>query len=174
MLCLASDGGTVSVFSDRFTITGMTGELEPEYANAAEGLGTTGPENVNNVANAGVEEPAGDDGPPASLFEIQFGEQTGLTRYAPMQPIAPTKITKKEASRMHPTSSYDVAKTFLPPASIQTTVTQKQTNTVKSIENTVSLITASQSKKTVLIHRQVPPVASPSNDLAKFMARWKD
>ncbi|GAB7364780.1 hypothetical protein MBLNU230_g5578t1 [Neophaeotheca triangularis] len=162
MVCTAIDGGTVTVYSDRFTITDMTGVLEPEFADAVEGLGTKGPENVNTVGADPINDgdadggDGDDDEPEASLFKVPFAEQTGSTRYCPMQPIAPTKITAKKASRMHPTSSYSVATTWLPMPKIATTITQKQTFTVKSIENTV------------------PPISVATDDLDRFLARWKD
>ncbi|KAK4981879.1 hypothetical protein LTR28_002912 [Elasticomyces elasticus] len=92
-------------------------------------------------------------GPPT---ENNVGNNAGLTRYAPMQPVPPTKITAKSPTPLYPTSAYVIATTWLPIPTIVKTVTASQTFNVKSMENTAA------------------PAAMPSNDMAKFLARWKD
>ena len=135
MISTATEGGTVINYSDRFTLTGMTGVTPPNYVSAIPG-GTAGPATVNQVANnAGAAAPAAGAG---TGDGVPYNLQTGLTKYAPMQPIPPTKITQKKVTPLFPTSAYTVAKTWLPQASIQTTITASQTFSVQSRENTVS------------------------------------
>lgn len=137
MISTATEGGTVINYSDRFTITGMTGSVTASVKNAVTALGgsTAGPPTENDVANGGAAAPPA-SAPPAGAFGIPFTKQTGLTRYAPMQGVPPTKITKKGASPLFPTSAYTVAKTWLP-LSIVTTLTESQTFSVQSHANTV-------------------------------------
>jgi hypothetical protein len=60
-----------------------------------------------------------------------------LTRYAPMIPQPPTKITATNTKPLYPTSSVQIAKSHLPIPKVQTTITQSQTFSVSSRENTV-------------------------------------
>lgn len=133
MLSTSSKGGTVTNFSPRFSLSGMTGTFPPEIVTALKDVkGTDGPDRVDATTGDGPVDPA--DGE----FGVEYTMQTGPTRYAPMQPIPPTKITKKEAKPLHPTSAFTVATTFLPNPKIQTTITQSQTYSVQSRQNTVS------------------------------------
>ena len=86
---VAAAGGTVINYSDRFTLSGMTGAFPPDVvaANAAV-KGTAGPPTVNQVAGANA--PAAGTGE----FAVPYTLQTGPTKFAPMQPVPPTKITK--------------------------------------------------------------------------------
>lgn len=131
----AATGGTVINYSSRFTLSGMTGTFPPAVeAGIKDITGTGGPaaqNNVNNNANAGAAGAAGG-------FSVPYTLQTGLTKYAPMQGKPGTKITAKQASAQFPTSSVDLAKTFLPTPVQVTTVTQSGTYALAaSIENTV-------------------------------------
>jgi len=128
-----ANGGTVINYSDRFTLSGMTGTFPPNVKDdISKATGTKGPDTVNNVkdgannANAG----GGGGGTPYSL-------QTGLTKYAPMQRKPGTKITMKTASMQYPTSAFNIAKTALPTPSQVTTLTQSVTYSAQSIENPV-------------------------------------
>ncbi|KZF21542.1 hypothetical protein L228DRAFT_248266 [Xylona heveae TC161] len=155
MISVATAGGTVVNFSKRFTLSGMTGVFS---ANAQSGLknvqGTNGPDTQNNVNSAATA--TQDDGP----FGVPYTLQTGLTRYAPMQPHPGTKITAKSAKPLWPTSSYSIATTFMGPPTQLTTLTQAATYSYSSRENPAS------------------PAANPSDssndDMAKFLNRWKD
>ena len=125
--------GLVTNFSPRFSLSGMTGDFDAEITAAVKDItGTDGPERIDATTEGGVANPADGD------FGVEYTMQTGLTRFAPMQPIPPTKITKKKATPLHPTSGFTVAKTFLPTPKIQTTITQSQTYSVQSRQNTVS------------------------------------
>lgn len=138
MISTGKDGGTVTNFSQRFSMTGMTGTTPAGAAAAAKKVtGTAGPDTINAMANNADAGAAA--GGAAGDFDVPYALQSGLTKYAPMQGIPPTKISAKNFKPLHSTSSFKVAMTFLPKATVQTTTTQSQTFHVSSIENTVSL-----------------------------------
>nr|OQO23750.1 hypothetical protein B0A51_09252 [Rachicladosporium sp. CCFEE 5018] len=159
MTSAATSGGQVINFSKRFSISGMTGVVPAAAAAgvAASAGSLDGPATINSVSNnaggnAGSGAAAGGD-----EYAVPYGQQTGGTKYAPMQPIPPTKITKKNFTPLNPTSAVVIARTNLPPAQgVVTTLTQSQTFSVVSVENTAA------------------PVAGPTGDMAKFLNRWKD
>ncbi|KAK3044644.1 hypothetical protein LTS18_000734, partial [Coniosporium uncinatum] len=136
MESVIATGGTVITYSPRFTLTGMTGAFPAaiQTAIAAGGLGTAGPNPVLNEAAAA--DPATGTAIATGAFAVPFNEQTGLTRYAPMMAIPPTKITKSVATPLFPKSSVKIATTYLPTPSIDTTVTAPQTMTISMKENT--------------------------------------
>lgn len=128
----------------------MTGQAPPvAIVQAIKDLGksTAGPKTINTANNAAAPAAAGGGGAVGS-FAIPYNLQTGLTKYAPMQPVPGTKITQQSFTPMFPTSAYTVAKTWLPQASIVTTLTAPQTFSVSSMENPVSL---SKSTRTPLL-----------------------
>lgn len=102
-------------------------------------VGTDGPAAVNQIAaaNPGAGGTSIDQGAWATPYNMQVGP----TRYAPMQPVPPTKITKVDTAPLWPTSSVRIATTFLPVigTAIVTTQTQPQTYSAASHANTVSL-----------------------------------
>ena len=152
MVSAATAGGTVTNFSPRFTLSGMTGQFSAAVVTQLKSVtGTDGPDTIDGTGSAASSSSA-DDG----AYGVFYTAQTGLTRYAPMQKIPPTKITQKSASMQYPTSSYTVATTFWAPPSIQTTITKSQTFSVESRANTAAA------------------APMPSDDMAKFLARWKD
>lgn len=164
-------GGTVVNYSSRFSLSGMTGTFPPNVETGIKGVtGTDGPasqNNVKDVANAGGAGAAGGASVPYTL-------QTGLTRYAPMQGKPGTKITAKQASAQYPTSSVDLAKTFLPTPVQVTTMTMSGTYALAaSIENTVCDITK-KLQTAVLIGLQASPAPPPMNDMQKYLNRWRD
>jgi len=136
MISVATAGGTVTNYSNRFTLTGMTGTFSQTVKTGLLTVsGTTGPDTVNNVVAAGAAaSTAVDDG----VWGTPYNLQTGLTKYAPMQPVPPTAITATNTSPLWPTSSVALASTYLPIPSILTTLTQPQTFSVASHANTVS------------------------------------
>nr|POE87778.1 cell wall synthesis protein kre9 [Quercus suber] len=156
MISVATDGGTMTTYSDRFSLTGMTGVTGAAYVTGASTVtATTGPAPVNAVANNAAA--AGTStGPEAGNFAIPYNSQTGLIKYAPMQSLPPTKITAKTYTPLFPTSAVTIATTWLLPASVTLTVTDPVTYSVSSMENTAS------------------PQSNPTGDMAKFLARWKD
>ena len=125
----------------------MTGSWSSPAAQAdfkALPAGTTaGPQDVNAI---GVTPPGGGGQPGAAgsganegSYAISYLLQTGLTKYAPMQPKPGTKITATNTSPLNPSFAWTVATTFLPVPSQVTTSTQAPTYSGTSIENTVSL-----------------------------------
>jgi hypothetical protein len=142
MVAVSKTGGQLTTFSDRFSYSGMTGAF-PADPNFQKGLkaisGTTGPTTEDDTVKpgAGAGAGAGASGA-AGDYDVEYTMQTGLTRYAPMQPVPLTKITATGYPKpLYPTSSVQIAKTRLPIPKVQTTITQSQTYSVKSRENTV-------------------------------------
>jgi hypothetical protein len=138
MISVATAGGTVTNYSNRFTLTGMTGTFSQTVTNGLLTIsGTTGPDTVNNVVGAAAagSTAAAEDG----AWGTPYNLQTGLTKYAPMQPVPPTAITATNTSPLWPTSSVVLASTYLPIPSVVTTLTQPQTFSVSSHANTVCL-----------------------------------
>jgi hypothetical protein len=150
MISVAKEGGTIINYSSRFTMTGMVGVTPPQYQQAAVALGgsTKGPPTVNSVANNAAPAP-GAVGVPGADQGVPYGQQSGPTKYAPMQPVPPTKITQKNPTPLNPTSAFTIATTFLPNPTIATTITAAQTFKVSSIENTVSSLRFVQHYKTL-------------------------
>jgi hypothetical protein len=138
MIAVGKNGGQLITYSDRFSYSGMKGAF-PADANLKKGLesidGTKGPAAQNQIVKPGGADPAA----AAGDFDMAYTMQTGLTRYAPMQPQPPTKITATNTKPMYPTSSVSIATTNLPIPKVQTTITQSQTFLVKSRTNTVCL-----------------------------------
>lgn len=187
MISTAKDGGTVTNYSPRFSLTGLTGTTLATYVRQVTALqgSTAGPATVNDV-NPAAAAPA--KGAPAAaapaapaedpaLFTVPFNLQTGVVRYAPMQPVPPTKITADDVTPLFPTSPFDIARTKLPPPTIVTTYTLAQTYSVQSMQNTVGLNLSRLRKHespplTSLV--QLPAAPPPQDDMAKYLNRWKD
>lgn len=125
-------GGVVINFSDRFSLSGMTGTFPPNVQTAVKSVkDTKGPETDNQVQEGANN--AADGGAEPTPYSIQ----TGPTKYAPMQKKPGTKITAKSPKPLYPTSSAQIAKTALPTPKQVTTMTQSATYQVSSRENTV-------------------------------------
>lgn len=127
-------------YSDRFTVTGMTGVTPPNVVKAVPG-GTSGPPAVNNfVAGAGAGNvAAGEVVPPAGDYSEAFNSQVGSIKYAPMQPFPPTKITAKgKPTPQFPTSAFTIATARMPPPTVISTITESNTFHAMTMENTVS------------------------------------
>ncbi|KAI9699194.1 MAG: hypothetical protein M1820_007273 [Bogoriella megaspora] len=146
-------GKQVINYSQRFSLTGMTGSFPPGVADAVSKVsGSTDvpdtQESDGNSAAAAI--------PTGSV--TLYMEQTGPIKYAPMQKQPPTKISApKVPTPQNPTSAFAIAKTRLPiPTNPTSTATVSNTFSVQSIENTAA------------------PAPMPSDDMAKFLARWKD
>ena len=128
-------GGVVINYSDRFSLSGMSGTFPPSVQTAVKSVkDTKGPETDNQIQDpkaAGGAGGGGADGTPYSM-------QTGATKFAPMQKKPGTKITAKSPQPLYPTSSAKIATTALPTPKQVTTVTQTATYAVSSQENQVS------------------------------------
>ncbi|KAJ9502585.1 Cell wall synthesis protein kre9 precursor [Exophiala xenobiotica] len=158
----AATGGTVINFSDRFSLTGMTGTFPAAVTAGLKTVtGTAGPATQNNVQSSQNNAPAaGADAIPAngaSEYSVPYTMQTATIRYAPMPPKAQTKITAKNASPQWPTSAYTVYQTNVGTPNAVTTHTEVFTFSVSSREATVA-------------------AAGQPTDAAlqKFLNRWKD
>jgi len=155
----AATGGTIINYSDRFTLSSVDGVFT---AVVTEGLqtvtGTAGPATVNDITAVQAGDP-GNSAPAAgaSEYNVPYTMQTGTIRYAPMPPMAQTKITAKNASPQWPTSSYTVYKTNVGPPNAATTQTAVLSFSTSSRENTAA-------------------AAGQPTDAAmqKFLERWKD
>ncbi|KAL8690792.1 MAG: hypothetical protein Q9218_003841 [Villophora microphyllina] len=152
ILSVGTGGAQVINYSDRFTLSGMTGTFPPPIQASIAKISTTdGPPSSNQGAPAAAGGAQGD-------YAVTYTAQTGLIKYAPMQIPPGTKITAKAASARYPTSSVPIAKTFLP--------TPKQTTTM----------TASLTVKPASSHAFNAPAASmpAADDMQKFLNRWRD
>ncbi|MCJ1465627.1 hypothetical protein MMC07_004246 [Pseudocyphellaria aurata] len=148
-------GGTVTNYSPRFSLTGMTGTFPPNVAAGIKNVkGTTPPGTENNVADSGAGAP--NTVAPPGAYAVPFLQQTGPIMYAPMQGRPGSKITAKVATPAYPTSSVKIAAAFLPPPKQITTHTLSMTASTSSHENTAS------------------PAAQPLDDMQKYLARWRD
>ena len=132
----SATGGTVINYSDRFSLSGMTGTFPANVQTGLKGVtGTGGPATENNIdKNAAAPAAGGQAGGP---YAVTYTAQTGLTKYAPMQGKPGTKITAKSPKPQYPTSAFKLAKTFLPTPSQVTTNTVSATYSVSSKENQV-------------------------------------
>jgi hypothetical protein len=135
----AATGGTVVNFSDRFTLKSMSGTFPPAIQQGLRTVsGTAGPADQNNIqapqAGAGAATPSPGDG----AYDTPYTLQTGTIRYAPMPPMAQSKITAKNASPQWPTSAYTVYQTIAGTPNAVTTNTLPITFEVSSRENPVS------------------------------------
>jgi hypothetical protein len=137
----AATGGSVINFSDRFTISGMDGVFPPVVKAGLETVsGTAGPPTENDIQ--AVQQPAGGAGTAAIApgdYAVAYTLQTGPIRYAPMPPMAVTKISAKGQSRQWPTSAYTVYPSPAGSPNAITTNTMAQTFSASSIENTVGV-----------------------------------
>ncbi|KAF7865838.1 hypothetical protein EAF04_006003 [Stromatinia cepivora] len=150
MIATAKAGGTVTVYSNRFSISGMTGDFGTTFTIT----GTTGPATVNTVADTVAA--SSSSTVVEGVYGIPYQSQTGLTRYAPMGLMPGSTITATNTAPQYPTSSVALATTYLSSATIATTLTQTQTASFASHANTVAA------------------APMPTDDMAKFLARWKD
>lgn len=121
LYALTPGKGTSIHYSPRFSVSGMTGTLP-----ATSGGDVTPPapvvnfnDNINNKPDPASSIPAS----AAAGFSVPFSEQTGPTRYAPMQMQPGSKVTHKlSASRRYPTSSVSVFTTWtMQPIQVTTT-----------------------------------------------------
>ena len=135
-----SNAGAITLFSDRFTLNGMVGTFPAAIESDLSSIsGTTGPQpmNVQVEERQEAQQGAGAQGDP---YAIPYPQQTGLTRYAPMQKVPGTKITATNTAPLYPPSSVVLASTFLPNPTVVTTFTESQTFVAASHPNTVSIL----------------------------------
>ncbi|KAI9737006.1 MAG: hypothetical protein M1834_000595 [Cirrosporium novae-zelandiae] len=153
MIAVATAGGTVTLYSSRFSLTGMTGSFSTTVKSALSDIsGTSGPD----VDNEAVTDSSGTSAAGTNSYGVEYTLQTGSTRYAPMIPTPHTTITATNTSPLFPTSAVTYATTYMGSPDVYTTLTQSATYSASSIENTASA------------------ASMPSDDMAKFLRRWRD
>lgn len=137
IISVDTTGGTVTNYSPRFTLSGMTGTFPQSVIDGLQAVtGTAGPPTENDVGGAAAASSGGATG----SYALPWSMQTGLTKYASMQPYPPTKITMKTKTPLFPTSPYTVATTFMSRPTILTTLTQAVTWGFSQEENPVSIL----------------------------------
>ena len=134
MVAVGKTGGELTTYSDRFSYSGMTGAWGITAKAALDKLdSTSGPATKDTTSDAaGAADPAKGD------YGVTYTMQTGSIRYAPMQPVPPKKVTATNTKPLYPKSDVKIATTFLPIPTIEKTITQSGTFSVKSVQNTVS------------------------------------
>ncbi|EON66062.1 hypothetical protein W97_05305 [Coniosporium apollinis CBS 100218] len=151
MISVMKTGGRVTNYSNRFTLKGVTGVFPAAVITGLKSVTTTdGPATQKDTAEA-LPAPA-----EAGDFGVPYLEQTGIMKFAPMQKLPPTKISKKDMKPLFPSTSFQIARTWLPTPKQKTTTTQSRTYKFSSMENTVAA------------------AAQPTDDMERFLARWKD
>ena len=145
----AATGGTVINFSDRFSLTSMSGTFP---ATIQQGLrtvsGTAGPADQNNIQAPQAGGGAATAAVGNSVYDTPYTLQTGTIRYAPMPPMAQSSITANNASPQWPTSAYTVYQTVAGPPNAITTNTLPVTFPGASLENPVSpYLTSSEPRR---------------------------
>ena len=158
MISQGTSGGQLINYSQRFTITGMTGSwqsqsIEDAYT-SAKGDVTKVPATANQLASNQNNPAAGGAGGPQ--FTVPYGMQTtGLTKYAPMQQHPPTAITKQDTSPLFPTTAFNVAQSALPTATQLTTLTASITYSYATRVNTVRFYRLIRISQKLIIFRQL-------------------
>ncbi|CAG8233802.1 unnamed protein product [Penicillium olsonii] len=89
---------------------------------------------------------------------VPYGDQTGLTKYAPMPKRAGSTIATRSATPQYPPFPFSIATAYMSAASVQYTDMAYATWTANSIENTAA------------------PAPTPTLDkrMQKWLDRWKD
>lgn len=90
------------------------------------------PDHVNELSRNELRKRLGVD-----AHNIPYGEQTGLTKYAPMPKRAGSTIAEGSPTPQYPPFPFSIATTYLPAPTVQYTDTAYLTWTTHSIENTV-------------------------------------
>lgn len=155
-------------------------ELKRQVA-AIGGVGVGG---VGAGAGAGVGAGAGAVAA-VDQHTVPYGEQTGLTKYAPMPKSAGTAIATRSATPQYPPFPFSIATTYLGAPTVQYTDMLYATWTANSIENTVSLLdylfalcyeVLESDMFFFLFQIQAAPAPTPTLDkrMQTWLERWKD
>lgn len=137
-LKMVSSGPGTSIinFSDRFTISDTTGSFSDKIKENV--LSISDPSGQMIRAHHEREELRKRQN--IGAYTIPYGQQSGLTRYAPMAKRPGTAITATVTAPQYPTSAYALATTFFAEATIKTTLSATATYSVSSVENTVRTV----------------------------------
>ncbi|OJK03339.1 hypothetical protein ASPACDRAFT_22964 [Aspergillus aculeatus ATCC 16872] len=146
-------GASVINVSEQFTITNMTSPVSTSVLHSL-------PPTINDSALSDCEmsrhhEPRKRQVEEA--FTVPYQLQIGPTRYAPMAKKPASTIPAKLPTPQFPASAYTIATTYLPPATVQVTLSASVTYSVASIENTAS-----------------PAPHLQDAQMRRFLERWKD
>lgn len=116
---LLESGGDMVRYTERVLLSGMTGTMEATGSGASP-YGETNDEAAQDTS---------------ASFSIPYTEQTGKTRYAPMQMQPNSQITVSSWSRRFPTSSVTYYSTFLKEPNVLSTITPGWSYTMSSLVN---------------------------------------
>ncbi|PWY63897.1 cell wall biosynthesis protein [Aspergillus heteromorphus CBS 117.55] len=166
-LKMIASGPGISVvnYSDRFTLTSMTGLFSPLVLQGIYSVNNDTGDSFDGNHKHEILQKRQVDG----SYTIPYHLQTGPTRYAPMAKKPESTIPARSPTPQFPASAYTIATTYLPPATVQVTLSASLTYSVASIENTY--------KKTLI--NMATPKASPAPhphdvQMKQFLERWKD
>lgn len=162
----SATGATSTSYSDRFTLTGMTGSFPAAAAAGVASLaasdtagpsGTSPSSEATGTAGAGTSSAAAATtaaaagmtiDPAAGPYGTPFPLQTGLTRYGPMPAPPGSTVGAGRASAQFPTSAVSLATAILPLPSVLTTLTQPLTGAAAAAESVVGVNTVSAARCT--------------------------
>lgn len=128
MVAAGPDAPVVS-FSNRFSLTNMTGSFSPRVTDGIHSVQDT------HGSLDGLQKRQA-----VGAHTIPYALQTGATRYAPMEKRPGTTIPPGKPTPQNPTSSYSIATTYLGAPLVEITKSASLTDSVSSIENTVCSI----------------------------------
>ncbi|PYI09088.1 beta-1,6-glucan biosynthesis protein [Aspergillus sclerotiicarbonarius CBS 121057] len=154
-LRIVASGPEASVvnYSDRFTLTNMTGSFSPLIVHGIHSaIHASG-----SPVNEGEEHEELRKRQMVGSYTIPYPLQTGPTRYAPMAKKPGSTIPAGSPTPQFSASPYTIATTYLPAATVQVTLSASETYSVVSIENTAS-----------------PAPRSQDVQMKRFLERWKD
>lgn len=121
-------------YTNRFTLSGMSGSAST-YTFGASLFSVTGTNPAAQLAfNAGTTTAID-----SRSFTVPYTEQTGKTRYAPMQTQPGPSISYSKYLTRHPTSAYTPYSTFRPSPNVYSTVTPGWSYPVTSKFNTAAV-----------------------------------
>ncbi|RAL06234.1 putative beta-1,6-glucan biosynthesis protein (Knh1) [Aspergillus ibericus CBS 121593] len=154
-LRMVASGPEASVvnYSDRFTLTNMTGSFSPLIIHGIH----SALHSPGSSANEGEEHEELRKRQMVGSYTIPYPLQTGPTRYAPMAKKPGSTIPAGSPTPQFSASPYTIATTYLPAATVQVTLSASETYSVVSIENTAS-----------------PAPRSQDMQMKRFLERWKD
>lgn len=134
----AMTGGTVTNYSDRFTLSSMTGTFPASVTAGLQTVsGTSGPPTSKSENSQSTQSASAGLTPVSASFALPYTMQTGPIRYAPMPGVGQTKITAKYSGPIYPQSSYNPYSTPGDAANAETTYTLPVTIPLTTLVNTV-------------------------------------
>ncbi|KAH3685385.1 hypothetical protein WICPIJ_003623 [Wickerhamomyces pijperi] len=128
---VTDEGGYTIHYSYRFTLSGMTGTIQPSGSLDADPPSSqirldTGATSTMNASQS------------SASFALPYSLQTGITRYAPMQTQPGSKVSLTTWTRKFPTSSVSYYSTIINSLAQKTTLTPGWDYTISSAINQAS------------------------------------